>query len=216
MFVEAEVEEKKKRSTLSCRRLEKKINQSTHLCLLPDLLVARRRSAVERVDTHGLGLAVEDLVHALLERAHAGDHDGDENEGERRFCGHLFSSAYYLFLASLVWGRKSTFSATPLSKRRRRAEGVKEERRRRAEGVKEERRREEEGTQEEKKVKEISVLFSSTSMRKKVGKKFLFPFLVSFFFFDRHQRAAARDSFRSLPRAPPRSSPEAATAPNLC
>ena len=69
--------------------LPRTIQQSPHLCLLPDLPVAGCRCAVECVDAHGLGLAVEELVHALLERAHAGNHDADEHKGERRFPGHF-------------------------------------------------------------------------------------------------------------------------------
>ena len=76
---EVEVERGKKddRRSRSRRRRRRRRTQITHLRLLPDLLVARRRGAVKRVDAYGLGLAVEELVHALLERTHAGDHDAD-------------------------------------------------------------------------------------------------------------------------------------------
>ena len=99
---EVEVERGKKddRRSRSRRRRRRRRTQITHLRLLPDLLVARRRGAVKRVDAYGLGLAVEELVHALLERTHAGDHDADEHKGERRFRGHfLFFQARTAFFS---------------------------------------------------------------------------------------------------------------------
>ena len=106
--------------------------QSTHLRLFPDLLVAGRRGAVERVHAHGLGLAVEELVNALLERAHPGDHDADEHEGERQFRGHFCRG----FKGALLLSR--TGSARVRSRghlwvgRRRREKGVEDEKHARA------------------------------------------------------------------------------------
>ena len=66
------------------------IDQSHLRRALPDPLDARSGGAVERVHAHGLRLAVEELVHALLERAHASDHDRDEHKRERGLAGHFY------------------------------------------------------------------------------------------------------------------------------
>ena len=104
---------KEKNGTIDPRRrflllLPPFIDQSHLGRALPDPLVARSGGTVERVHAHGLGLAVEELVHALLERAHPGDHDRDEDERERGLAGHFLFVLFFFLVVGGARGREKS------------------------------------------------------------------------------------------------------------